>query len=105
MNRWRTPLWIAVIVPILGVFIVQFRAYLIDLQPNGANLGTIHPADFRVVSVILSLIPIGILAAVVKFSMRFRQTVAPWIAITPALLWSMSVIGWLYTHSRQSMHF
>lgn len=105
MSRWRTPLWIAVIIPILGAFIVPFRAYIIEWQPDGKNLGTISPAVFRAVSILLSVMPIGILAAIVKMSARFRQTVEPWIAISPALLWSVVVIGWLYTRFNSLRHF
>ncbi|MGA3024143.1 MAG: hypothetical protein ABSF98_05185 [Bryobacteraceae bacterium] len=77
MRRWSALFGIAFVTLLLVAYIVPVHDCIIDLQPDGTNLGTIPSEQIRIAALVIASFPLVALAAIVTLSGTIRAKSKP----------------------------
>jgi hypothetical protein len=104
VRGWLPSFCLAVAILILSTFVLPFHDFVLELQPDGTNLGTISVLECRIIAVTLGGLPLLVLAAGVELSRHLRLTTTPWKAVGAILVIGLLLVGWVAVANQRNWH-
>lgn len=96
---WLRSMGLAILTLVIASYVLPFHQVLIDLQPNGVNLGTITASEIRLAGFVIASFPLAVLGGITLLSKRFRAWGKPWKWTGSALILGLFLLVWIWEHS------
>ncbi len=100
MRRWIKPLLAGVAVNLFAIYLAPFRAVVIELQPDGSNLGILPAWLIRAAWGTVGFMPLLILTGVLLSSVGIRQMARTWMTVGLTSFVGACFIVWGSFHFR-----